>query len=307
MSSTVDDLGAHTGRRRSASTAIEARATLDIVVIADRIGWEEKSILTAARSEGARAQWLNDGELCCGGRDDLPDASVYLVRSRSMVRGPLLAELLERVDDSRVVNSADAIAICSNKMSALARLRRAGHATVPSRLVLSRADLTKAIDMFGCPLVLKPVYGGLGRRVVRVSDTTIAHSVYDYVEHQGAGFDSALIAQPYLEGFSDMRVLAIGSEPVVAITRRPTEADWRANVEQGASFELLEIDDELRELTHAASVASGAQVFGLDCFCDGGAPLISEINHTPRFRGASEASGRDISHMLTTFLLGLQR
>ena len=65
---------------------------LDVAVISDRIGWEEKAILGAARAQGAKAEWLNDGELCCGSREDLRPASTYLIRSRSFVRGPLIAE-----------------------------------------------------------------------------------------------------------------------------------------------------------------------------------------------------------------------
>src|SRR5690606_16689992 len=46
-----------------------AGGRLDIAVIADRIGWEEKAILVAARERGARADWLDDGALCCGSRE----------------------------------------------------------------------------------------------------------------------------------------------------------------------------------------------------------------------------------------------
>ncbi len=69
----------------------DARERLDVALIADRIGWEEKAILAAARERGARAEWLNDGELCCGEREHLPAAGAYLIRSRSFVRGPLIA------------------------------------------------------------------------------------------------------------------------------------------------------------------------------------------------------------------------
>jgi [lysine-biosynthesis-protein LysW]---L-2-aminoadipate ligase len=275
----------------------------DLAIVADRIGWEEKAILAAARDRGARAEWLNDGELCCGSREDLPAAGAYLIRSRSFVRGPLIAESIAAgANDESVVNSAETIAICSNKVTALARLRQVGLATVPYRLVLTRADLAAAIGVLGCPLVLKPVYGGLGRRVMLVRERAVADSMYDYVEHYGQNFDRALIAQPYLEGASDVRVLAIGGEAVAAMERIPT-GDWRANVELGAAAEPIEVDKALEAMTAEVGERIGARIFGLDLFRHEGALTIGEVNHSPLFRGIAEATGIDVAGQIADHAL----
>jgi [lysine-biosynthesis-protein LysW]---L-2-aminoadipate ligase len=279
--------------------------TLDLALIADRIGWEEKAILAAARERGARAEWLNDGELCCGSRDDVPDARAYMVRSRSFVRGPLIAESIAAgPGDRSVINDAETIGICSNKVTALARLRQVGLPTVPYRLVLTRADLTAALELLGCPLVLKPVYGGLGRRVMLVRERAVADSMYDYVEHYGQNFDRALIAQPYLEGASDVRVLAIDGEAVAAMERVPS-GDWRANVELGASAESIEVDDTIAALTAEVGERIGARVFGLDLFRHEGSLTIGEVNHSPLFRGIVEATGIDVAGRIADDALGV--
>lgn len=270
-------------------------APLDLAVVADRIGWEEKAILTAARDRGARAEWLNDGALCCGSREHLPSAAAYLIRSRSFVRGPLIAEsIASGPDDESVINSAETIALCSNKVTALARLRQVGLPTVPYRLVLTRADLAAAIDVLDCPLVLKPVYGGLGRRVMLVRERAVADSMYDYVEHYGQNFDRALIAQPYLEGASDVRVLAIDGEAVAAM-ERVAAGDWRANVELGAAAEAIEIDAQIESMTREVGKRIGARIFGLDLFRHEGSLTIGEVNHSPLFRGIVEATGIDVA------------
>jgi [lysine-biosynthesis-protein LysW]---L-2-aminoadipate ligase len=277
---------------------------LDVAVISDRIGWEEKAILTAARNHGAQAEWLNDGELCCGSREDLPRAGTFLMRSRSFVRGPLIAETIAGDDDRRVVNSAAAIATCSNKVSTLASLRQVGLATVPYRLVLTRRDLALALDVLGAPLVLKPVYGGLGRRVVLVRERAVADSMYDYVEHYGQNFDRALIAQPYLEGASDVRVLAIDGEPVAAMERVPT-TDWRANVELGAEGQPIEIDDAIRAIAADVGERIGAKIYGLDLFRWQDALVIGEVNHSPMFKGIVEATEIDVAALIVASLLGI--
>lgn len=276
---------------------------LEIALIADRIGWEEKAILEAARRRGARAQWLNDGELCASTREDLPQATTYLIRSRSFVRGPLIAESIASEGDDRVINSAQVIATCSNKVSTLATLRQVGLPTVPYRLVLTRADLSKALEVFGAPMVLKPVYGGLGRRVMLVRTLDVADSMYDYVEHYGQNFDRALIAQPYLEGASDVRVFAIDGEPVAAMERVPVK-DWRANIELGAEGELIEIDDGLRTLAAEVGERMGARIFGLDLFRWDGALMVGEVNHSPLFKGIVEATGIDVGQLIADHALG---
>jgi len=278
---------------------------LDIALIADRIGWEEKAILAAARERGARAEWLNDGELCCGAREHLPAAGAYLIRSRSFVRGPLIAESIAAgPDDASVINSAATIDVCSNKVSALARLRQAGLPTVPYRLVLTRADLGAALDLLGVPLVLKPVYGGLGRRVMLVRERAVADSMYDYVEHYGQNFDRALIAQPYLEGASDVRVLAIDGAAVAAM-ERVASGDWRANVELGAVAEAIEVDDTIQSSTAAVGEQIGARIFGLDLFRHDGELLVGEVNHSPLFKGIVEATGIDVAARIADDALGV--
>ncbi|HEU0019577.1 MAG TPA: RimK family alpha-L-glutamate ligase [Thermoleophilaceae bacterium] len=278
---------------------------LDLALVADRVGWEEKAILTAARERGARAEWLDDGELCCGSREDLPAAGAYLIRSRSFVRGPLIAEsIAEGPDDPSTINSAATIELCSNKVTALARLRQAGLPTVPYRLVLTRADLAAALELVGLPLVLKPVYGGLGRRVLLVRERAVADSVYDYVEHYAQNFDRALIAQPFLDGASDVRVLAIDGEAVAAMERVAGD-DWRANVELGASAEAIELDDEIRAVTAAVGERIGARIFGLDLFRHDGALLVGEVNHSPLFRGIVDATGIDVAGRIAEHALGV--
>ncbi|NLT06841.1 MAG: RimK family alpha-L-glutamate ligase [Solirubrobacterales bacterium] len=286
---------------------------IDLALIADRIGWEDKAILAAARARGASAEWLDDGALCCGERADVPEAGAYLLRSRSFVRAPLIAATIATgPDDPSVINPAATIDLCSSKVAALARMRQAGLATVPYRLVLTRRDLARAVELLGCPLVLKPVNGGLGRRVLLVHEPAVADSVYDYVEHYGQNMDRALIAQPYLRGAGDVRVLAIDGEPVAAMERvaavqRGAGGDWRANVEQGASATPIAVDGELAALTAAVCSAAGGRILGIDLFRHGGELLVGEVNHSPLFRGVVEATGIDVAARIADCALSAAR
>lgn len=270
-------------------------------VVADRIGWEERQVMLAARERGIDAFWVNDTDLCLGpAAVGAPPADVYLMRSRSYGRCGIIAGLLGD-GGARVVNSATSIGICQDKITTARALGAAGLPVLDFRVVLSQQDLAQAIDEFGTPCVIKPVLGGLGRRVLLVRERDVATAVYEYVEHFGAGFDRVLIAQPYHPG-QDERVIVVGSE-VVAAYRRIPDGDWRANVAVGATVVAADVTSETKSLCREVTRATGAEVYALDLFVDdAGHRVVNEVNHVPLFRGATSATGASIGAAIAGYL-----
>lgn len=264
-----------------------------VALVADRVGWEERRLIEAAASRKMRAFWLNDAALCLGPRTArVPDADAYLIRSRSYSRGGALAGLLAD-SGRRVVNSAAAIAICQDKLATTRAVSAAGLPVPEFRLVASRADLAVAISELGLPCVIKPLFGGLGRRVLLLRDRDLADAIYDFVEHFAQGFDRALLAQRYHPGH-DERVLVVGSAAVAAYSRA-AQGDWRANVAVGGTVRAIEDSGETGLLAAAAAGAVGADVCAVDLLIsDDGVPVVNEVNHAPMFRGAVEATGCDL-------------
>src|SRR5262245_912268 len=107
---------------------------MKLAVVADRIGWEERRLLDAAKVRGIEAFWMDDRGLCARpGAAGVPDATAYLMRSRSYTRGGVLAGLLD--DGSRrVVNSPAAIAACEDKLRTARLVGNAGLPTPDFRL-----------------------------------------------------------------------------------------------------------------------------------------------------------------------------
>lgn len=287
----------HADKKYRESTADADKALQhELLILADRIGWEERSLLDAAAAVGIDAAWLDDGRMCLGPGDLPPRAdAVVLVRSKSFVRGPLLAAMLEAAG-ATVVNSAAATEICADKLKTLQRLHTAGLPAVPFRLVLTRDDLDLAVAQLGLPLVLKPLMGGFGRCVMLGRDADLVHAVYDYVEHHARGFERALLAQPVIAG-ADVRVIVGGGEVVTAISRVPEE-DWRANVAVGAGATTIAADSELRSLVAEVSEVFDLHFAGIDLFETADGYLVSEVNHVPEFRRAAAVSGVDIAPRL---------
>jgi RimK family alpha-L-glutamate ligase len=277
-----------------------------IAIVADRVGWEERLLLAAAAGRGASAFWLDDGDMCAGPRaTSAAPADVYLIRSRSYTRGGALAGLLSD-GGARVVNTPAAIAVCQEKLATARILAGAGLPVPDFRLVLTRKDLLAAVGELGLPCVLKPVFGGLGRRVLLIRDRDLAGASYDYVEHYGQSFDRVLLAQRYHPG-RDQRVIVVGHN-VAAACERTGRGDWRANVATGAAVSPIPPGSVPDELAIAAARVTGAEVCAVDLLTDPArGSVICEVNHVPMFRGAVSASGRDIAGAIISYLLARNR
>jgi [lysine-biosynthesis-protein LysW]---L-2-aminoadipate ligase len=133
-----------------------------VTIIADRLGWEERQLADRLRVSGMHGKWVNDEDLCLGlPKVNVPDCNLALIRSRSYVRGRFVATLLAEAD-MPTLNNPEAIACCENKMDLLRALHRANIPIPAFRLVLSRKDLSRSVGEFGLPMVVKPLFGGLG-------------------------------------------------------------------------------------------------------------------------------------------------
>jgi [lysine-biosynthesis-protein LysW]---L-2-aminoadipate ligase len=275
-----------------------------LAIVADRIGWEERQLLAAAAQHDTAAFWVDDSSLCAGpGTPSVPEAEVYLMRGHSYTRSGMLAGLLEDTG-RRVVNPAGAIMVCQDKLQTLRRLTAAGVPVPDYRLVLTRRDLPAAIAQLGLPCVLKPLFGGLGRRVLLVRDRDLAAAAYDYVEHFGQGFDRVLLAQRFHPG-TDQRAVVIGGE-VVAMYERVPDGDWRASVSAGSQARASRAGSEadvIRSLALRSALAVGTEICAVDLLAGRDAPpQVIEVNHVPMFRGAVQATGCDISRAIVGHL-----
>jgi [lysine-biosynthesis-protein LysW]--L-2-aminoadipate ligase len=274
-----------------------------VAVVADRIGWEERRLIDVAGDFGLRIDWVNDESLCLGdpAAPGLRDYDVAMVRSRSYTRGGLIATLAEAAG-VRTLNSAKAIHACENKAALRAELGAAGVPVPEFRLVLSRKDFEKALDELALPLVFKPVFGGMGKRVTLIRDADVAASVYDYVEDLGHAFEQACLLEPYIGGGTSVRCLVVGTELVGAAEFSSGGADWRNNAALGNSHRAVEHDPEVLKIIDGVLAVLGAGVYGVDLFRTADGFVVNEVNHAPGFRAVASATGTDIASAVGRYL-----
>jgi glutathione synthase len=149
----------------------------------------------------------------------------------------------------------------------------------PETIVTANADriVTFAARYGGA--VVKPIegHGGRGVMEVRPGDHN-APSIIDTLTSRGS---VPVVVQRFLDRVSqgDKRILLLDGKPLGAILRRPTEADFRANICVGGTVDIVELDDADRRIIDAIAPslrADGLHLVGIDVI-DG---LLSEVNVT---------------------------
>ncbi|MGW8374743.1 RimK family alpha-L-glutamate ligase [Streptomyces sp. ODS28] len=277
-----------------------APATANIALVSDRLGWEEQRLLRHFPRAGLHGQWVNEEALCLGRpRSGLPGFDLALIRSRSYVRGRLIASLLEAAG-TPTVNRPEAIRLCENKLDLRRTLTAAGLPVPAFRLVLSRHDLHRSCEELGLPLVLKPLYGGGGRRVLLLRERDTLDCFYDCIDDLGHGFERSCLAEPLLPG-PVLRCLVVGRRPVATARFAASGTEWRSNAAAGGTAQHHPTA-EGEDLAQRAAAVLGPGIYGIDLFTTGAGLLIGEINHAPCYRTLAAAAPADITEAIADHL-----
>jgi ribosomal protein S6--L-glutamate ligase len=248
--------------------------------------------LRAGIDEGAES-WVRAGNESLTGYDAL------VVRSMppgSLEQVIFRMDALASVEKSGclVVNPPKSLEVAIDKYLALTRLAEAG-LNVPRTITCQTADdAMAAFDVLGPDIVVKPLFGGEGRGIARITDPALAVRAFKMLESLGA----VIYVQPFIDhaGF-DTRVLVIG-ETVLAM-RRYNQGDWRTNVSQGGLAEATTLDDEQRETALRAARAVGAPVAGVDLLQDAsGRTYVLEVNAVPGWKALSRVQRVDVASLI---------
>jgi RimK family alpha-L-glutamate ligase len=190
-----------------------------------------------------------------------------------------------------VVNPSKAIEAAVDKYLATARLQAASLLVPPTVVCQTAAEGFAAFETLGGDVVVKPLFGGEGRGITRVTDVAVARRVFMALEQIG----SVLYLQQFIphDGV-DWRLMVIGDE--VLGMRRINPDDWRTNISLGARAEPLEVTAELAQIARRAASSVGASVAGVDLLpARDGRLYALEVNAVPGWRALTEATGVDVA------------
>ena len=218
-------------------------------------------------------------------RNSLREFDAILVRTmppgsleQVVFRMDALAQL--EASGTVVVNPPRAIEVAVDKYLATARLQATG-LTVPATFACQTIDeAMTAFEHLGGDVVVKPLFGGEGRGITRVSDEAIALRAFKALAQIGAVI--------YLQRFishdgCDLRLFVLGRQ--VWGMRRCNPDDWRTNISRGAVAEPWEVDDNLRQTALRAADCVGASIAGVDVLPGhDGVHYVLEVNAVPGWK-----------------------
>jgi RimK family alpha-L-glutamate ligase len=226
----------------------------------------------------------------------LNDYDVLLVRSMplgSIEQIVFRMNALHVVEQSGtvVLNKPRCLEICIDKWLTLDKMRMAGILTPRTVCCQGRDHALEAWHELGEDCIVKPIFGGEGRGLVRVTDREMAWRVFSTLSQMQA----VIYVQEFLpnDGF-DLRLLVLDDE--LYTVRRYGHGNWRSNVSQGGKAERVDPTFEQAEIAYKAARLVGGWMVGVDLIetLDGRDVLI-EVNAVPGWKATGAACGVDLS------------
>ncbi len=192
-----------------------------------------------------------------------------------------------------VHNPPRALEVAIDKWLCLQRLHEAGVAIPPTICCQTRVAAMEAFETLGGDVLVKPLFGGEGRGILRANDKDLAWRIFGTLQQLG----QVIYVQQFIEHFGyDIRVLFVGSQ-IFAIRRIATPGVWRTNISQGSRAEPHCLTSEQADLALRSRTAVQGTLLGVDLLpARDGRVLVLEVNAVPGWRGLAKALDVDIAY-----------
>ena len=238
------------------------------------------------------------------------DCDVFLIRCVSHSRALYAARLLQ-MQGVRTVSSYEALVTCGDKVLTTLALLEHDVPTPRTAITLSEESALESIEEIGYPAVLKPPVGSWGRLMAKINDRQAAEALVEHKMHDARcrSQDATFYIQDYVDKPGrDIRTLVVGDETVCAVYRNSRH--WITNTARGGDTSRLPLTpgDDIDRLSRAAAQAVGGEIVAVDILeAPDGSFLVNEVNHTPEFHGAMQATDVNIAEKMVDYVLEVQR
>lgn len=280
-----------------------------VLMLGPSEGWHAEQLQAAATAEGHQFSTAEYDSIhavgphayvtTAEGREDVRRFDVVL--SRTMPAGSMeqityrLAVLHHLVAiGARVINPPAALEIAIDKHATSCLFSRMGIATPPWATSQNARHAMDDFSRLGGDCVVKPLFGGEGAGLVRVTDSSLAWRTFRAIEVHGGVIYQQQFIPP---GGRDLRILVLGD--VLLAVQRENPDDWRTNVRQGGQSRPANISPVLAEQTRQVFAAAGLLYGAIDfCIDQTGQLLALELNAVPGWRGAQSALEQKVAPLL---------
>ncbi|MBX2996858.1 MAG: RimK family alpha-L-glutamate ligase [Bdellovibrionaceae bacterium] len=279
-----------------ASTA-QAESTLLIQKAAQSLGIDFEVLLLDHIQTSAGAIFHQNVELVGS-----PDLMIWLrLGTLSRRRGLEIARLMQ-MRGLRLINSAEAVELASDKIESYERLHKIG-APVPRTWPFSPEIRIRASELHHVKprspvsFWIKTRIGSQGIGVSWAADATHALAQMDLIRvSEGSG-----VIQEHVPG-EDLRLLVCEGRILGAMKRTAAAGEFRANLHQGAKAEPTEPTPAEAALALRTTHAMNLRVAGVDMIRHENSAVVLEVNPSPGLAGISACLGKNLAvEILTNF------
>lgn len=230
------------------------------------------------------------------------ELDALLVRS---LPGGSLEQVIYRVDalhrvenlGIKLINSIQVIEKTVDKAYTTALLADAGLPVPRTFVTESFQEAMAVVRAFG-DVVIKPLFGSLGKGMVRVQDPEVGYRVLRALE---AGHYIYYLQEYLPHENEDIRVFVLGGEVIAAMRRKGS--GWKTNIACGARAEALKLEPALEDLALRAAHLLKADYVGVDILMSHGQPYLIEANGIPGWSGLQRVTPFNIAERLADYTL----
>lgn len=198
------------------------------------------------------------------------------------------------VESQALVRSRD-------KLRSLQILARSG-VGLPKTVFTNYSKETKKIidSVGGAPLIVKLLEGTQGYGVVLAPTRKAAESIIEAFHSMKA----RVIVQEFIEEAkgADIRAFVIGNKVVGSMKRQGKEGEFRSNLHQGGTGQLIKLTKEERKAAVTATKAMGLSIAGVDLLQSDRGPLVLEVNSSPGLEGIEKTTNKDIASEIVSYV-----
>ena len=227
------------------------------------------------------------------------DFVLYLDKDR------YVASLLEKAG-YKLYNSIDSIMKCDDKMLTHICLSNCGvnmPTTISSTLCYTdngNRDYLKIVEeKIGLPMIVKEVYGSLGRQVY------LANNHEELLEIENKLIHIPHIFQEFVASSKgkDYRIIVIGGK-VAAYMKRENPHSYLSNLATGGTASKTELPDEYLKVAEKCAKILGLDYCGVDILeGPNGEPIVSEVNSNAFYEGIEKTTGINVAGCYVDYLL----
>ncbi|MTI86666.1 MAG: 30S ribosomal protein S6--L-glutamate ligase [Balneolaceae bacterium] len=231
---------------------------------------------------------------------DYLDAIIPRIGASVTFYGASVVRQFEMMDVSSTVHS-QALVRSRDKLRSLQILASAGVGLPKTVFTNYSKEIKKIIESVGgAPLIVKLLEGTQGNGVVLAPTKKAAESMIEAFHSMKA----RVIVQEFIAESkgADIRAFVVDGKVVGSMKRQGKEGEFRSNLHQGGTGELIKLTKEERHAALTAASAMGLDVAGVDLLQSDRGPLILEVNSSPGLRGIEKTTGKNIASPIINYL-----